>query len=578
MFKVLIQLRSYFKENIMQYTIAISALITASIITLIPPKILGEAIDHIYGIDGKVLTREKLIFYAISMLLTIIVGYIVRFIWRSFLNGAGFKLEYEYRNKIFDKLLQMNAEFYEKNLAGDLMAKATVDLNQLQSSASRGILMLMEATFYLLSIVVVMSTTINFHLTLLAILPFPIVVFASRVIGKKLHSLSRKEQDVFGELNDLTLESIKNVRVIRAYNQEENNIEYLSQKEEAVDDIALKVLKTQALFTISFRIVFATAYGIAIAYGSQLILKGTMSQGDLVAFMTYLGMLGWPMMAIGQMVNILQRGSASFERIDEVLKVKPDLESGSKKVGEFDELSFNNYTFTYPTSDSENLKDVTFTLKNGQTIGIVGKTGGGKTTILKQLLRIFPYGEGQILINKESITEYSISQVRELFGYVPQEHLLFSESVLNNLTMNNNLYTKEEIDAAIDAADFRKDIAFLKDGLSTIVGESGVMLSGGQKQRLQIVRALLKKPEILVLDDSLSAVDGKTEAKIIENLSISRKGKTNIIVAHRLSAVVNADQILVLHNGRIIDVGTHNELIEKDGWYAEQYRIQQMEE
>jgi len=578
MFKVLYQLKWYFKENWFSYLIACTALISASAFTLIPPKILGEAIDHIYGVDGKVLTSDLLFKFASILLITLIAGYVVRFVWRYYLFGAGYKLEYIFRRKFYRHLLDMDTEFYEKNLVGDLMAKATVDLNQLQFSASRGILMLLEATIYLSSILIVMAVDVNLTLTLLAIIPLPIVVLVSRHIGKVLHAQVRKEQDTFGQLNDAALESISGVRVIRAYTQEENDIEKLSQKEDEVHDIAIKVFKTHALFSISFRIVFATAYGISLTYGSYLIMKGIISQGDLVSFSIYLGMLGWPMMAFGQMVNILQRGSASYDRINEVFETKSEIDYEDQLVDEFKEFEFNNYSFEYPLSDSVDIEDISFKVTKGDTLGIVGKTGSGKSTIVKQILRFYKYGEGDINFNGKNIKEYDLESLRSLFGYVPQDHVLFSRTVLENIQISAPEFDNEFVERAINTADFRKDIEFLNDGLETMAGEDGVMLSGGQKQRLQIARALLKNPEILILDDSLSAVDGKTESTIIDNLKQVRDDKTNIIIAHRLSAVIHADNIIVLDEGKIVDQGTHRELLEKDGWYAQQYQIQQMEE
>jgi len=579
MFKVLFQLKWFFKENWLSYLIACTSLIMASALTLIPPRILGNFVDAVYSPEfGMTLTQDKLVYYGVILIVTMILGYIVRYTWRYFLFGAGFKLEYIYRRRFYKHLLNMDTKFYETNMVGDLMAKATVDLNQLQFSASRGILMLLEATIYLASILAIMAFDINLTLTLLAIIPLPVVILVSRFIGKRLHRQVREEQDEFGVLNDLTLESVSGVRVVRAYTQEENDKKKLNTQEDIVFDKAIKVFSTHALFMITFRIVFASAYAISIIYGSKLIMDGVIATGDLLAFSMYLGMLGWPMMAFGQMVNILQRGSASYDRINTVFTSESEVVAGDQEVNQFENIKFNDYSFEYPLSEDVDIKNISFEITKGQTVGIVGKTGSGKSTIIKQLLRYYKYGEGDLTLNGTNIKDYDLKALRSLFGYVPQDHVLFSRTVEENIKMSAPESDGKNVERAIDAADFRKDIQFLNEGLETMAGEDGVMLSGGQKQRLQIARALLKKPEILILDDSLSAVDGETESTILENLRKERKGKTNIIIAHRLSAVIHADNIVVMDEGKIVDSGTHSELIEKDGWYASQYHIQQMEE
>jgi ABC-type multidrug transport system fused ATPase/permease subunit len=579
MFKVLFQLKWFFKENWFSYLIACTSLILASALTLIPPKILGGFVNAVYNPEvGMTLTNAKLFNYGTILIVTLVLGYIVRYTWRYFLFGAGFKLEYIYRRRFYKHLLNMDTKFYETNMVGDLMAKATVDLNQLQFSASRGILMLLEATIYLASILAIMALTIDPTLTLLAIIPLPIVILVSRFIGKRLHRQVREEQDEFGVLNDLALESVSGVRVIRAYTQEENDKKKLNDQEDIVFDKAIKVFSTHALFMITFRIVFASAYSISIIYGSKLIMDGVIDTGDLLAFSMYLGMLGWPMMAFGQMVNILQRGSASYDRINTVFSSESEVVFGEEKVDSFNEIEFNDYSFEYPLSEDTDIKNISFKIDKGETVGIVGKTGSGKSTIVKQLLRYYKYGEGKLTLNGLDIKDYDLKELRSLFGYVPQDHVLFSRTVEENIKMSAPESDGVNVERAIDSADFRKDIQFLNEGLETMAGEDGVMLSGGQKQRLQIARALLKDPEILILDDSLSAVDGETESTILENLRKERNGKTNIIIAHRLSAVIHADKIIVMDEGKVVDSGTHSELIEKDGWYASQYHIQQMEE
>ncbi len=575
MFEILVKIKWFFKEYKWRYIIAIPCLITASVFSILPPKIIGSTIDAIADGTLTEITLTRLLF---TIGLVAVSGYIISFIWIYLLFGSGFLLEYIYRKKFFRHLLEMDTPFFEKNLIGDLMAKATVDLNQLQFTAGRGILMLLDTTTYLTFILLTMLFTISVPLTIVAFIPIPFVVLYTRRLGQTIHEYVLDEQNTFGTLNDTVLESVSGVRVIRAYVQEQHDIERLQAIEEKVYHKALKVFKSQAKFEVAFKLTYGLAFTAAIGLGTSSILKGTMTPGDLVSFVMYLGMLGWPLMAMGQMVNIFQRGNASFDRINNVLTTQTEVTDSDidHDFSNFHGLEFKNYTFKYPLSEFDTLVDVSFTLKQGKTLGIVGKTGSGKSTIIKQLLREYKIGTGDIFVNEQRIQDVKIKNVRDFYGYVPQEHVLFSKTVEENIRMSYPDATNSELEDAILYADFRKDVEFLTQGLETVTGEDGVLISGGQKQRLQIARALLKDPEILILDDSLSAVDGKTEKTILTHLKEVRGDKTNIIIAHRLSAVEIADEIIVLDQGRIIDRGTHQELISRDGWYKEQYEIQQM--
>ncbi len=310
-----------------------------------------------------------------------------------------------------------------------------------------------------------------------------------------------------------------------------------------------------------------------------LVFHQTISLGDLVSFNVYLGMLIWPMFAIGELINVMQRGNASLDRVQETLNAKEDVINPDKPVAinHPESIKFSQFSFQYPTSNNENLQDIKVDLQKGQTLGVVGKTGSGKTTFVKQLLREYPMGKGELSFSDVSLADQLKEDVRDWIGYVPQDHVLFSRTVKENILFGHPEATDEELQQAIDQSAFRKDLEMLPEGLSTLVGEKGVALSGGQKQRISIARALIKNPEILILDDSLSAVDAKTEAKIIENIRRERSGKTTIITTHRLSAVSHADWIIVLDDGRLIQEGTHQELVEQAGWYKEQYDRQQIE-
>ncbi|HEY8364251.1 MAG TPA: ABC transporter ATP-binding protein [Haloplasmataceae bacterium] len=566
----------YIKQHWLRYLIAITFLNLASLISVIPPKLLEQGIDQIVN---KTLTRSSLFEIVFYMLLITFAGYIVSFLWNYLLFGAGMKLEYEIRRRIFRHLLKMDNKFYEKNSVGDLMARATSDLNAVSMTAGYGILTLVDSVVYLIFILFMMMYTISFRLTIVSLIPLPFVVLGVKILGDKIHKAYFKSQNAFSELNNKVLESVTGVRVVRAYVQEYEEIKRLEASSLNAYNKNLGLVKVNALFDPLFRATFTIANTIAVSYGAYLVFHQQLTPGQLVSFIIYLGMLGWPMYALGDTVNIMSRGNASIDRINNVLSQQPEVVEPENPIiidSELESLEFKDVTFKYPKSDFNAIENINFKLLKGQTLGIVGKTGSGKTTILRQILKQYNLEQGQVLINDHDIKELNTDDVRSFFGYVPQEHILFSGTVEENITFGKKDATEEEINMAIDLASFRKDIEFLDDGINTIVGEQGVTLSGGQKQRLSISRAIITNPDVLILDDSLSAVDGTTEKEILANLKKLRSGKTTIIVAHRLSAVEHADEIIVLDDGRIIERGNHKELMNKNGWYHKQYIHQQM--
>jgi ATP-binding cassette subfamily B multidrug efflux pump len=398
--------------------------------------------------------------------------------------------------------------------------------------------------------------------------------------GKKIHKRFTTAQDAFGEMNDGVLESISGVRVIRAYVQEQADETRFQNITEAVFRKNVEVAKIDALFEPTIKILVGISYLIGLGYGAYLVFNQTVTLGELVSFNVYLGMLIWPMFAVGELINIMQRGNASLDRVNETLSYKQDVENDRDPV-EVElpkDIVFNKVNFQYPTSVVPNLVNVNVNIERGQTLGIVGKTGSGKTTFIKQLLREYPLGAGEISVSGIPLEKIPLETIQSWIGYVPQQHVLFSRTVKENIMFGNSSSTDRDVEHAIEQAAFKKDLEMLPEGLQTLVGEKGVSLSGGQKQRISIARALLIDPEILILDDSLSAVDAKTEATIIDNIQKERAGKTTIITTHRLSAVQHADWIIVFDDGKIVEEGTHDCLIQQDGWYKEQFIRQQVEE
>lgn len=575
MFAVLKKLNWFFKENWQRYVIAITLLILVGILDVIPPKLIGMVIDDIHV---GIISKEKILRYLGLLSFIMVSSYAITYVWMYRLFGGAFLVERKLRSQFVKHLLKMTPAFYEKNRTGDLMARATNDLKAISNTAGFGILTLVDSSVWMLTLLVTMGYFISWKLTLAAIIPLPIMAILMKIYGKRIHNRFMEAQDAFGELNDRVLESVAGVRVIRAYVQEMADSNRFHQLTEEVYHKNIKVAKIDALFDPTIKVLVGISYLIGLGYGAYLVFHQTITLGNLVSFNVYLGMLIWPMFAIGELINVMQRGNASLDRVNETLSYKEEVSNPLEPVSiaAADRIDYQKVTFRYPSSNNDNLQNVDIKLLQGETLGIVGKTGSGKTTFIKQLLRQYPLGAGEVSISGISLDEQNLNQVRSWIGYVPQDHVLFSRSVKENILFGRQDASDEELETALDLAAFRKDLEMLPEGLATLVGEKGVALSGGQKQRISIARALIKNPEILILDDSLSAVDAKTEKQIIDNIRNVRSDKTTIITTHRMSAVQHADHIIVLDEGRIIEEGTHEQLIELDGWYKEQFIRQQI--
>lgn len=572
--KIIKDLWWFFRLEKKRYIIGIFALILVAILNLVPPKVMGGVIDRVTS--GE-LTQGQLLMSLFLLILSAFAMYFLRYIWRMYILGTSYRLGQIMRFRLFDHFTKMSPSFYQKHRTGDLMAHATNDINALTRLAGAGVMSAVDATITAFVTLVTMAFSISWQMTLVAVIPLPFMAYATSRLGRKTHQAFGKSQAAFSELNNKVQESVSGIKVTKSFGYQEDELQSFQEINDMTFVKNMKTMKYDVMFDPLVLLFIGASYVLSLLMGAFMVSAGQVTVGNLVTFITYLDMLVWPLMAIGFLFNMIQRGSVSYNRINRLLKETSDVQESKQPL-----QTIQNGTLVYDIDsfhyeNEETLSDIHFALEQGQTLGLVGQTGSGKTTLIRLLLREYDLTDGRIMLDGNNIKDYKLSDLRRLIGYVPQDQFLFATSILENIRFGNPDASLEKVEAATKLSRVYDDIMATPDGFETLIGEKGVSLSGGQKQRIAMSRAMILDPEILILDDSLSAVDAKTEHAIIENLKQTRQHKSTIITAHRLSAVVHADLILVLQDGHIIERGCHEDLIKQGGWYADTYEAQQLE-
>lgn len=571
------QLMWFFRANKRLYIYGLSFLFLTEISQMVSPALLGSFTDRVIA---REVTPEILLLYAGGILFFAILMYGFRYAWITNIFQGSALLEKTLRQQLFDHYMQMDTTFYQRHRTGDLMAHASNDLSAIQRVASGGILMLVDSLVIIVFTVISMIFVVDWRLTLIGVLPLPLLVIGVRYLSPKIREAFTASQEAFSELSNKSQESIAGIKAIKTLGQESQDVQAFEKEVTKTIKINKRVALIDSLFGPMATVIMTISYVIMMTYGGSLVVSNEITIGQLVSFATYLGLLVWPMFGLGQLFNVLERGNASYMRVQDILMEKSAI---VEDIAGIDTLAQGNIkidieSFVYPDdSDTKNaLKNVHIDIKSGETLGIVGRVGSGKTTLLKLLLRQFDHYEGSIKIGNIDIKSYRFESYLRTIGYVAQENFLFSDTVANNIRFADVNKTQENVELAAKKAAFHGDVLKFPERYETEVGEHGVSLSGGQKQRLAIARALIINPEILILDDALSAVDARTEKQILSALKAERQEKTTIIAAHRMSSVMNADKIIVFEQGEIIESGTHAELMLKQGWYAQMYKQQQL--
>ncbi|APC87294.1 ABC transporter transmembrane domain-containing protein [Vibrio parahaemolyticus] len=570
------QLRWYFRQKWKHYVGSILLFAVISALQLVPPKAVGVIVD---GVVDNTLETNTLIMWLLGLIVLLFTIYGCRILWRIWLFGASWELGTILRNRLYRHLSTQPPRFFERYKTGDLMARGTNDVRNIVMTAGEGVLTAADSVITGIAVLIIMVTQVSWKLTVMALLPMPFLAVIIFFIVRILHQRFRVAQEAFSSMSDMTQESLNGVRMLRAFgleNQEQQRFE------DVVDDTGAKniaVARVDARFDPAIQLTIGLSFLLSVAAGAYLVDKGEITLGDLTAFTMYLGLMIWPMLAFAFLFNILERGSAAWNRLQEIFDEQPEIIGGTQPLdGKPLPLHIKIDAFHWSRELPPALADVDVTLEPGKMLGIAGPVGSGKSTLLTLLLRQHDLENGTIQFGDVKIKDAILPQWRNRFAVVNQSPFLFSKSIFDNIALGNPQATKEQVYQAAKLACIHDDIEKFPDGYQTEVGEKGITLSGGQKQRIAIARAMLLNAQVLVLDDALSAVDGRTEHQILKNLETHYRDQALIVIAHRLTALEAADEIIVLNHGHVTERGKHHSLLEHQGWYAEMFQYQKLEQ
>ncbi|EGQ9521219.1 ATP-binding cassette domain-containing protein [Vibrio parahaemolyticus] len=570
------QLRWYFRQKWKHYVGSILLFAVISALQLVPPKAVGVIVD---GVVDNTLETNTLIMWLLGLIVLLFTIYGCRILWRIWLFGASWELGTILRNRLYRHLSTQPPRFFERYKTGDLMARGTNDVRNIVMTAGEGVLTAADSVITGIAVLIIMVTQVSWKLTVMALLPMPFLAVIIFFIVRILHQRFRVAQEAFSSMSDMTQESLNGVRMLRAFgleNQEQQRFE------DVVDDTGAKniaVARVDARFDPAIQLTIGLSFLLSVAAGAYLVDKGEITLGDLTAFTMYLGLMIWPMLAFAFLFNILERGSAAWNRLQEIFDEQPEIIGGTQPLDDKPlPLHIKIDAFHWSKELPPALAAVDVTLETGKMLGIAGPVGSGKSTLLTLLLRQHDLENGTIQFGDVKIKNAILPQWRNRFAVVNQSPFLFSKSIFDNIALGNPQATKEQVYQAAKLACIHDDIEKFPDGYQTEVGEKGITLSGGQKQRIAIARAMLLNAQVLVLDDALSAVDGRTEHQILKNLETHYRDQALIVIAHRLTALEAADEIIVLNHGHVTERGKHHSLLEHQGWYAEMFQYQKLEQ